>query len=153
MNIHQFRFSYHVKDLTPEQRAAAQPYIREQLPEDISYRTFQGDISALLRVLPGVEITIAGEELPATTWEAITNRLERIEAKIAAAPTVVNERCNVTVPGIGLMAIREVCVELDLCTDRLQSLLDEGWRILAICPQPDQRRPDYVLGRNEKVRS
>lgn len=27
--------------------------------------------------------------------------------------------------------------------------LDAGWRILAVCPQPDQRRPDYILGRTK----
>ena len=61
--------------------------------------------------------------------------------------TVVNNRVNVAVPGLGLLAIAEAMVEYDLCTDRLNVLLQEGWRILAICPQPDQRRPDYILGK------
>lgn len=61
--------------------------------------------------------------------------------------TVVNNRVNVAVPGLGLLAIAEAHVEYDLCTDRLNVLLQEGWRILAICPQPDQRRPDYILGK------
>lgn len=61
--------------------------------------------------------------------------------------TVVNQRVNVAVPGFGLMAIREVEVRTDLCTEELQRELNRGWQILAICPQPDQRRPDYVLGR------
>jgi hypothetical protein len=61
--------------------------------------------------------------------------------------TVINQRVNVAVPGIGLLQIREVRIEDDLCTEVLQNRLDDGWRILAICPQPDQRRPDYVLGR------
>lgn len=60
---------------------------------------------------------------------------------------VFNERCNVHVPGIGLLLLDEVKLLGDCCTDNLQGHLDEGWRIIAACPQPDQRRPDYILGR------
>lgn len=58
-----------------------------------------------------------------------------------------NERVHVAVAGAGLMQITKVHVEYDLCTDALQRLLDDGWRIVACCVQPDRRRPDYVLGR------
>lgn len=61
--------------------------------------------------------------------------------------TVVNERCHVAVAGLGLLTIDEVEVEGDCCTDHLNKRLSEGWRIVAVCVQPDQRRPDYVLGR------
>jgi hypothetical protein len=64
-----------------------------------------------------------------------------------APGTVVNQKVHVAVPGFGLMQINKVEVALDMCTEMLQGRLDAGWRILAICPQPDQRRPDYVLGR------
>lgn len=59
----------------------------------------------------------------------------------------INHTVNVAIPGFGLMAIDDVTVEYDLCTDTLRGRIEDGWRILAICPQPDQRRPDYVLGR------
>lgn len=148
--IMRFRFGYSVT-LTPGQRAIAQPFIREPLPEEIQFRQFEGDVLSLLRALPDVEITIVSGELAATAWEVVTERLERIEQRVADATPVVNERCNVVVPGLGLMEIREVCVENDFCTEMLQQRLNEGWRILAICVQPDQRRPDYVLGRNQAV--
>jgi hypothetical protein len=35
----------------------------------------------------------------------------------------------------------------DACTDDVQRHLDEGWKILAVCPPNSQRRPDYILGR------
>lgn len=50
-------------------------------------------------------------------------------------------------PGEGLMAINELMLCEDVCTDLMQKYLDKGWRILAICPQPDARRPDYIMGR------
>jgi hypothetical protein len=54
---------------------------------------------------------------------------------------------NIHIPNIGLLAINEVRVENDFCTDALQELLNDGWRILAVCPPNSVRRPDYILGR------
>ncbi len=59
----------------------------------------------------------------------------------------VNERCNVIVAGSSVVEFVEVAAHTNLCTDELQQHLREGWRILAICVQPDQRRPDYILGK------
>lgn len=61
--------------------------------------------------------------------------------------TVLNQKISVALPGLGLLAINDVQVAEDCCTNGLQDYLNDGWRILAICPQPDQRRPDYILGR------
>lgn len=71
------------------------------------------------------------------------------QTQLQACSMVVNERCQVAVAGLGLLTVDTVQVEEDLCTDKLQALLDEGWRILAVCVQPDQRRPDYILGRSK----
>lgn len=73
-----------------------------------------------------------------------------LDTNLAARPVQINQRVNVAVPGLGLMLIDEVRVCTNYCTDSLQDELREGWHILAICPQPDQRRPDYVLGRKAK---
>ena len=58
-----------------------------------------------------------------------------------------NAKVNVAVGGQHLMQVDEVKAEIDLCSSRLNEMLGEGWRIIAVCVQPDQRRPDYVLGR------
>lgn len=60
-----------------------------------------------------------------------------------------NARCNVHVPGHTLSTYNRLMLCEDACTDALQDHLTQGWRIIAVCPQPDQRRPDYVLGRWE----
>jgi hypothetical protein len=57
---------------------------------------------------------------------------------------------HVHVPNIGLLAIDEVKVVEDSCTDSLQRDLDEGWRIVAVCPPNGVRRPDYIMGRTKK---
>lgn len=59
---------------------------------------------------------------------------------------VLNAKCNVVVPGPGLTEIKYTCLLEDSCTDVLQEHLKRGWKILAICVQPNQRRPDYILG-------
>lgn len=63
--------------------------------------------------------------------------------------TTINEKCHVSVAGLGLLMIKEVKAMKDLCTESLQEELDQGWQIIAICVQPDQRRPDYILGRTK----
>jgi hypothetical protein len=48
-----------------------------------------------------------------------------------------------------LLEVSDVMNCDNCCTDELRSYLKEGWRIIAICPQPGNRRPDYILGRKE----
>jgi hypothetical protein len=59
---------------------------------------------------------------------------------------------QIHVPNIGLIAMNEVKVLEDACTDWLQEELDKGWSILAVCPPNAQRRPDYILGRSNPGR-
>jgi hypothetical protein len=54
---------------------------------------------------------------------------------------------HVHLPGNELLTINEVFVLNDACTERVQEEIQNGFRIIAICPQHGQRRPDYVMGR------
>lgn len=58
-----------------------------------------------------------------------------------------NQKCEVHMPGAALSTYNETMLLEDSCTDRLQDALGAGWRIIAACPQPNQHRPDYILGR------
>lgn len=58
-----------------------------------------------------------------------------------------NTRCEVHMPNMAMSMYNEMLLLEDACTDILQRSLNSGWRIIAACPQPDQRRPDYILGR------
>lgn len=59
---------------------------------------------------------------------------------------------SVSISDVGLTAMDEVKVVEDACTDALQVDLDNGWRIIAVCPPEAQRRPDYVMGRTPIMR-
>ena len=84
---------------------------------------------------------------------SIEEFLEQVATKFAeqaAKPLQpnLNERCGTQEqPGAGLFAVTETLLMENACTDALQSRLSDGWRIIAVQPQPDQRRPDYILGR------
>lgn len=75
--------------------------------------------------------------------EAVTEKLEQMKG----GGSQFNERCDVHMPGNALMSFNVTMLMQDSCTDELQAQMDKGWRIIAACPQPDQRRPDYILGR------
>lgn len=73
-----------------------------------------------------------------------------IEASVSSSMEAIgklfNEKTSSEQPGPNLLSVNETMLMEDACTDELQENLNNGWRILAVCPQP-QRRPDYVLGR------
>lgn len=112
---------------------------------DWSHRKFIMDIAQAMAIAPGkfsVERLIHN---PLTEQlDEVIMHLKRLDPK-----PPFNEKCQVVVPGIGLLEVSEVYVEKDCCTEHLQAKLTEGWRIMAVCPQPDQRRPDYVLGKRQ----
>lgn len=50
-------------------------------------------------------------------------------------------------PNIALMMFNKVTWLEDACTQDLQRHLDEGWRMVAVCPPNGVRRPDYILAK------
>lgn len=96
---------------------------------------------------------VSGESFPSLVYEAPPE--VDIESLVSAAITksiesvgkLFNEKCGQEQPNPALMDIAETMLLEDSCTDALQAHLAAGWRLLAICPQP-QRRPDYILGRS-----
>lgn len=94
------------------------------------------------------------KEIPERAIEAdLIDSLTQIEKRLSVfdALSEYNFKVGVHISDLGLLNVRYVTYIVDSCTDDLQGYLDEGWRILAVCPQPDSRRPDYILGRNNKV--
>lgn len=71
-----------------------------------------------------------------------------VSSSMEAVGKLFNEKTSSEQPGPSLLNVDETLLMEDACTNALQENLDNGWRILAVCPQP-QRRPDYVLGRKK----
>lgn len=152
--IAEFRFDYNGPKATKENLKLLQSLVRENVREwqekdndSYIYGHFTGDLNAVIKAFPGSHIVIITSDLTPSTWEEILMRLDRIETRIGPVPTTHNEHVRVIVPDLGLLYMRYVEVLEDCCTRDLQSHLNRGWRILAVCPQAS-RRPDYIIGRN-----
>lgn len=90
------------------------------------------------------------EQEPSTLMHALHKALDKInklEIPGYSHRSEFNEKVDVHMPGNLLMSFNETKLLEDSCTDVLQDSLNQGWRVIAACPQPDQRRPDYILGR------
>lgn len=111
------------------------------------------------RMFPDVSCRV-GEEVSTTQGLEIVNTLLRIEQRLErqaiasprsglpAKPTYESDgMTRAAMPEWFVAHIKKIEVCTDYCTVALQDDLDDGWHILAICPQPGQRRPDYILGR------
>lgn len=79
--------------------------------------------------------------------QSLIAKTEELLARTTNNGAEYNGRCEVHMPGNLMLQFNETLLLEDSCTDRLQDALDKGWRIIAACPQPDARRPDYILGR------
>lgn len=69
--------------------------------------------------------------------EFLTNLKDKKETLTHPSVRIGNETVNFT----------KITNEDNACTDVIQSLLNEGWRIICCIPQPHQSRPDYILGK------
>lgn len=57
-----------------------------------------------------------------------------------------NDHTNTHISNNVMTSFNQVMLMEDACTDALKVNLNEGWRIVAVCPQA-ARRPDYILGK------
>lgn len=107
------------------------------------------DLVALKERMDVISVSTVGDTVDGMVDKMahIASRFERFAEKVGNVQ--YNEKCEVYTPGAGLMLFNRVTLLTDACSDALQAELDNGWRIIAACPQPDQRRPDYVLGKYE----
>jgi hypothetical protein len=125
--------------------------------EHLHSPTFACTGAQLLEIME-VDDSITVKSGAAVATDSIPGMIERMEHLVKrfesiefAAPmngeTIYNQKCDVHVPGQALSTYNETLLMEDACSDALQEALNVGWRIIAACPQPDNRRPDYILGR------
>lgn len=78
--------------------------------------------------------------------QKVANKLEVLLAS-SSIENLFNNKVEVHMPGAALSTYNHIMLMEDACSNGLQDELNSGWRIIACCPQNDQRRPDYILGR------
>ena len=99
-----------------------------------------------------IEECIKSEEPTVQNIQSLLNKIEEKAQQIDKTIDIMkqqtfNQKCNVHVGGGMIATYNDLKLKENSCTDELQCELNNGWRIIAVCVQPDQRRPDYVLGR------
>jgi ribulose bisphosphate carboxylase small subunit len=111
-------------------------------------------LELFLQKHPTIKVKIRGMvKTPETDYLNIIDQIQRVQDKLETAlksfngHVEFNQKCNVHIGNLGLLNVNQVGYAVDKCTEEIQLLLDKGWRILCVCPEPDQRRPDYILGR------
>lgn len=124
---------------------------------DITAEEMQMLVSGgVLMTIEASKTIVTGPERLETTLCAMRETLQHMQSNFEAQVTAsanqdnetYNERLGLQMPGNALTVFNEFRNVDDICTDELQSeWIAEGWRVVACCPQPDQRRPDYILGR------
>jgi len=118
--------------------------------EDRSYQSLFHKTPSLVSEAELADLSIAGVSFRIEGTKELSPDPEVLfNPKVPEGPTDqhFNNRVEVHMPGQALSMYNETLLMEDSCTDALQNELATGWRIIAVCPQPDQRRPDYVLGR------
>ena len=108
------------------------------------------DLDVVLPVLQqlGLEPTI--KAFKNTMFIGLHDKIRRLEydQKLIRQQIVQDGMAvQIHVPNAGLFMVNEVKVIEDSCTEVLQDELNDGWRILCVCPPNGQRRPDYILGK------
>jgi hypothetical protein len=155
------------EDGKPETKSWRETFDEKQVERDSDYKlvspadvyqitesnNYIVELEKFTGTFPNLEISIKGvPKSISNDNQDLISQMNRVAEKIEDAKNrfekVVefNQRCEVHVPNLGLLNINQLAFATDYCTEELQRLLFQGWRILAICPQPDQRRPDYILG-------
>ena len=118
------------------------------------YKEYLIEMEGFMTLFPSIKVSVRGVVQTSTNKHmGLINDLITIQDKLQTALASFNEKiefnskCDVHVANLGLLHVNQLAYTKDTCTEDLQLKLNCGWRILAVCVQPDQRRPDYILGR------
>lgn len=117
-----------------------------------SYASYDGLVLSTEQYIAFLSAGEKFDESKVTTIPTGNNAFKTVAERASATPSpeqAHNAVTHVHVAGQVLSSYNRVHLLSDACTDDLQSKLNEGWRIVACCVPPYQRRPDYILGRWE----
>lgn len=125
------------RELRSRVRTVSLPHTREELEKMSEFNGREGNISDQ-------------DEIEAWNSVGIAVEVSRVRGLASNSSDLHKTIYQISVANVGLMQIQRVEVLEDVCTWDLQAWLDKGWRILAVCPPNDARRPSYVVGHFEK---
>lgn len=95
------------------------------------------------------DLIMDAEEMGAWNDAGVTVEVSRVKGLASNSKELAQTVFQVHVANVGLMQIQLVEVLEDCCTNELQDWLKRGWRIIAVCPPNNTRRPAYVIGHTD----
>lgn len=57
------------------------------------------------------------------------------------------KRNQIMLPNNLMLEMKELMVSTNACTNEINECLKQDWKLIAILPQHNQARPDYILGK------
>lgn len=151
-----------LKKVDPDLYARALPVLREEIiavdwPETMEEKKHfyanrtrhMVDLSVAGPVLTALGVTFEVKRFKGNAWGVRSRDVPDVDKQ--GNPTGVFN-LTVHVSDTNLTHFDEMALIEDACTDAVQAALNDGWRIVAICPAIDQRRPDFILGRGIRGR-
>lgn len=138
-----------LKEITPEEYATLQKQVDLGLPESREELSTWSSYTAVgtiedLQLLSDLGIQVKVSRVRGIFAESLPNP-NNLAAYLNRPPSQT-QIVNVAIPNAGLFSVVQVMVLEDACTEELQRRLDDDWRIVAVCPPNDTRRPTYILG-------
>lgn len=125
----------------------------EQPIKDFLHDTYVANILDLVKAGFKFSCESDGEIAEETFSSSVLYSLQVIQKKLDSvqAPKANSHLINIEQSQDAFLhRLDKVSVHEEMCTDELQDKLDDDWRIVAVCYQKGSRRPDYVLGKQEK---
>ena len=144
------------KALTPEQwdeLRLAIPQLPAEKPTWSTQEVLINDEAIKILVKYKLELELSEKDTTGTMFVKLQDQLDKLEGKTHDLAALINTKAavQIAIPDLGLMLIDEVTYLENACTDAVQGMLDDRWRILAVCPPNAQRRPDYIFGRRKRA--
>lgn len=136
----EYTFDDRIKKLSSEQKEKLFKSIPELLNDDnkLKERWSMGSLifdEHQLRVCSDLGINVIIKRFKGT----IPYKIEGVEGDV--------KELHFHAPNTALIGITKVDVLEACCTDELQLKINEGWRIICVCPPLNKRRPDYIIGK------
>jgi hypothetical protein len=107
------------------------------------------DIDTVMAVIAGKNFKVMVEAF--SPHQALCKIKDKYDREIEEIENYAKGQIiQIHIPDMALLTYNEITNLDDCCTDEIQRMLNDRWRIIAVCPPNAQRRPDYILGRYTK---
>lgn len=123
------------------------PEHREQEKPSYRYEShLTADIDTVMAVIAGKNFKVTVQAF--SPHQALCKIKDKYDHEIEQIENYAKGQIiQVHIPNMALLTYNEITYLDDCCTDEIQRMLNDRWRIIAVCPPNAQRRPDYILGR------